>query len=240
MKVIVIIQARMGSSRLPGKVLLPLGATIVLDYVVSRCKQIGDATDVIIATSTSDRDNPIMEWCEKHQVSCFRGSEEDVLSRFYECAAVYQPDYVIRVTSDCPFIDYHMMNQIVKQVEGQPADIVFVEGHLPRGLEAEIVSFSALETMNNVASEEKYREHVTYYAYEYKDTFRTATYQAPVSLCHPELRITLDTMEDYLLCRAVADHFIEDRLVPSQSIVDYLSNHPELAQINAHVKQKEI
>ncbi|KQL50090.1 acylneuraminate cytidylyltransferase [Brevibacillus choshinensis] len=240
MKVIVIIQARMGSTRLPGKIMLPLGSTVVLDYVVSRSKQIGGVTDVIIATSTSDKDTPIWEWCKKNQVSCFRGSEEDVLSRFYDCATAYQPDYFIRVTSDCPFLDYQMMNQIMKQVEEQPVDFVFVNGALPRGLEAEIASFSALETMNRVAREAKYREHVTYYAYEHKHQFQTTSFQAPISLCHPEIRITLDTEDDYLLCHAVAQHFNGDLLVPSQSIVDYLLEHPELAQINSHVKQKDI
>ncbi len=239
-KMIVIIQARMGSTRLPGKVLLPLGATVVLDYVVSRCNRIKEAQDIIVATSTSIQDNPISDWCQQHHITCFRGTEDDVLSRFYECAVPYQPDYVIRVTSDCPFLDYHMTNDMVKQVERKPTDIVVVEGGLPRGLEAELVSFSALETMHLIASEAKYREHVTHYAYEHQNQFRTSKYRAPVSLCHPHLRLTLDTSEDYLLCQAVANHFSDDVFVSSQTIVDFLLDHPHIAQINSHVKQKEV
>lgn len=239
MKIILIIQARMGSTRLPGKILKPLGMTTVLDYDVTRCRQINQVQDVIVATSTLEQDEPIVEWCEENGVTCFRGSEDDVLSRYYECAKAYAPDYVIRVTSDCPFIDYHLGNQVVQVMEDNPSDIVLLQGALPRGLAIEMVSFQALEYMYHYGKEHRHREHVTYYAYEYPERFKAAYCKIPESLQHPELRITLDTPEDYELLKAVANHS-QDKLISSQTVVQYLLANPDVAAINAHIQQKPV
>src|SRR5690625_2463196 len=103
MKTIVIIQARMGASRLPGKVLKPLGATDVLTYVTSRCRQIKGIEGVIVATSTLKQDDAIEAWCKENDITVCRGSEDDVLDRYVQCAKKYNPGYVMRVTADCPF-----------------------------------------------------------------------------------------------------------------------------------------
>ncbi|WP_047758562.1 cytidylyltransferase domain-containing protein [Geobacillus sp. ZGt-1] len=240
MKTIIIIQARMGSSRLPGKVLMPLGNTVVLDYVVSRCQQVEEIDEVIVATSTLMQDDVIENWCQKHHVSCFRGSEDDVLSRYYECAKPHQPDYVIRVTADCPFVDYELANQIIEAMKAEPSDIVIVEGDLPRGLVVEMVSFSALEYIYHHGKEPRHREHVTYYAYEFPDEFKRTLVQAPKAICQPQLRITLDTEEDYQLCVAIANHFRGDRFVRSREVVQFLLDHPDVAKLNAHVQQKPV
>lgn len=240
MKTIIIIQARMGSSRLPGKILKPLGDTVVLDYDVSRCRQIKPVEDVIIATSTLEQDTPIIDWCEKNNVTWFRGSENDVLSRYYECARQYNPDYVIRVTSDCPFVDYHLANEIIQAMFSNPADIVLVEDGLPRGLVVEMISFEVLNYMYKNSHKQRHREHVTYYAYEFPEKFRSTTIQIPEAMRHPELRITLDTLEDYALCQAIAKHFKGDKLVPAQDVVNYLLAHSEVVKLNAHIKQKPV
>lgn len=116
MKTIVIIQARMGSSRLPGKILKPLGDVDVLRYDITRCRAIKGVNEVIVATSTLKQDDAIANWCEQQQVPYFRGSEEDVLDRYVQCAKQYKPDYVMRVTSDCPFVDYEMASDIVELI----------------------------------------------------------------------------------------------------------------------------
>ncbi len=240
MKIVLILQARMGSSRLPGKVLLPLGDTVVLDYDVSRCRKDPRIADVIVATSVMPQDDAIEEWCRRNGVTCYRGSEDDVLLRYYECAKAYAPDYVIRVTSDCPFIDYEMIGGIIDKMVEQPCDIVTADGELPRGLWSEIVSFSALAYMNEHGKEPRHREHVTYYAYEFPKSFRSVSYPVPDGMRHPELRITLDTPEDYELLKRIAEHFSGDLLVSSKRVVEYLLSHPEVAAINAHVQQKPV
>ncbi|HHY74150.1 MAG TPA: NTP transferase domain-containing protein [Bacillus bacterium] len=240
MKTIIIIQARMGSTRLPGKILKPLGDSVVLDYVVSRCKQVKNVDKVIVATSTLPQDDAVEQWCLKNNVDCFRGSEEDVLARYYECAVQIQPDYVIRVTADCPFVDYELANDVIAEMEKNPADIMLLNGNLPRGLAVEMVSFSSLEYIYNSGHESRHREHVTYYAYEYLQLFQVTTVTVPVEKQHPELRITLDTEEDYQLCQAVANHFQGDKLVSSQTVVNFLVERPKVAKLNAHIEQKPV
>ncbi|BBW97620.1 cytidylyltransferase domain-containing protein [Geobacillus icigianus] len=240
MKTLIIIQARMGSSRLPGKVLMPLGETVVLDYVVSRCQQVKQVDEVIVATSVLPQDDAIKSWCKQHHVPCFRGSEDDVLARYYECAKPYQPDYVIRVTADCPFVDYELADQVIEAMKAEPSDIVIVEGDLPRGLVVEMVSFSALEYIYHHGKESRHREHVTYYAYEFPDEFKRTYIQAPKTIQQPQLRITLDTEEDYQLCAAVANHFKKNKLISSQKVVQFLLEHPDIAKLNAHIQQKPV
>jgi len=239
MKTIVIIQARMGSSRLPGKILKRLGETDVLTYVINRCKAIEGVTEVIVATSTLTQDDAVENWCKGHSVLYFRGSESDVLDRYVQCAKQYNPDYVMRVTSDCPFVDYEMASEIVGLMEQERKDIVLVEGQLPRGLSVELIEYEALLRIHRDGQEARHREHVTYYVYEYSEQFKSATYVVPINRNSPHLRVTLDTEEDYALCQAVAEHF-NDPLISSADVIQYLLEHPEIAQLNAHIEQKPV
>jgi spore coat polysaccharide biosynthesis protein SpsF len=240
MKTIVIIQARMGSSRLPGKVLLPLGERTVLENVVERSRLISGVSHVIVATSTLFGDDAIVQWCREHKVTCFRGSEEDVLARYYECAKEYSPDYVIRITADCPYVDYQLASSAVEAVIKQPSDLVVFSGEMPRGLVSEVISFEALQRIYRVSHENRHREHVTYYAYEYPEQFTRIEVQTPKSLLHPELRITLDTEDDYKLCKAIADGCDHSLEVSSEEVVAFLVDHPEIAALNAHIEQKPV
>ncbi|WP_391120371.1 cytidylyltransferase domain-containing protein [Psychrobacillus sp. L3] len=239
MKTIAIIQARMGSTRLPEKILKQLGDLDVLTYVTSRCSQIIGVGKVIVATSTLTQDDAIEAWCQEHDIPCFRGSEDDVLSRYVDCAKKYKPDYVMRVTSDCPFVDYEMASEIVAFMEKERKDIVLLDGELPRGLAVELISYASLLKIDEAGHESRHREHVTYYAYEFAEQFEGITYKVPENRKASELRITLDTEDDYALIKAVAEHF-NDPLISSASVIDYLKNTPELAKLNAHIEQKSV
>lgn len=239
MKTIVIIQARMGSSRLPGKVLKQLGNVDVLTYDIERCRAIKGISEVIVATSTLPQDDAIVEWCEKYNVAYFRGSEGDVLDRYVQCAKQYEPDYIMRVTSDCPFVDYEIASEMVALMEKGKKDIVLLDGELPRGLAVEIISYSALLKIHEVGQEPRHREHVTYYAYEFPELFDAVTYKVPENRNVPELRITLDTEEDYALIKAVAEHF-QNPLISSAEVIQYLKDTPEVAKLNAHIEQKPV
>lgn len=239
MKTIVIIQARMGSSRLLGKILMPLGEHNNLHYVTARCKSIAGVNEVIVATSRLPQDDAVEQWCNERKIACFRGSEDDVLSRFIGAAQAYSPDYVVRVTADCPFVDIEMAEQMIELVQQKQVDIIDLEATLPRGLAVEVLAYSALQYIDQHGHEPRHREHVTYYAYEYKEQFTRAAYQPPADRLHPELRITLDTAEDYALISAVAGYF-NNPFVPSSKVVAYLLQHPEIAALNAHVEQKPV
>lgn len=239
MNTLVIIQARMGSSRLPGKILKPLGDTDVLSYDIARCRAIKGVSEVIVATSSLPQDDAIAEWCQQNGVAYYRGSEDDVLDRYVQCAKMYKPDYVMRVTSDCPFVDYEMASEIVAFMAKEQKDVVLLEGELPRGLAVELISYEALLRIDELGKEPRHREHVTYYAYEFKEQFETVTYTVPANRQAPQFRITLDTEEDYAMLVEVAKHF-NDPLVSSVDVIEFLKATPEVANINAHIEQKPV
>lgn len=239
MKFIVIIQARMGSSRLPGKILKPLGEIDNLTYVTKRCKKIKGVSDVIVATSLLEKDDVVEQWCESNNIACYRGSEEDVLKRYVEAAKPYQPHYIIRVTADCPFVDYEMASEMVTLMQNEKVEIIDIEGSLPRGLAVEIISYESLKKIEKISSESRHREHVTYYAYEFENQFTRSEYVPSQEIQQEQFRITLDTEEDYHLLKEVAMHF-EDVYVSSKEVVKYLKENPKIASINAHIQQKPV
>jgi spore coat polysaccharide biosynthesis protein SpsF len=195
---------------------------------------------VIIATSYLEEDNLIEAWCKKREIPYYRGSPDDVLTRFITCEEKYSADYIMRVTSDCPFIDYHLGEYMIQTMRNVPCDRVHLKGSRPRGLAPELFSTEALQRIDREGKLPRHREHVTYYAYEFPEAFTSVTVEFPPKMKHPELRITVDTEEDYQLCQAIAEYFITEPLVPAQAVVDYLLAHPEVARINAHIEQKPI
>lgn len=239
MNTIVIIQARMGSSRLPGKILKPLGNVDVLTYDIERCRAIKGVSEVIVATSLLPQDDAIAQWCEAHHVAYFRGSEDDVLDRYVQCAKMYKPDYVMRVTSDCPFVDYEMASEMVALMATEKKEVMLLEGELSRGLAVELISYDALLRIHEIGQEPRHREHVTYYAYEFAEQFDMVTYKIPGNRQAPEFRITLDTEEDYALISKVAKHF-NSPLVSSVDVIQFLQQRPEIAKLNAHIEQKPV
>jgi spore coat polysaccharide biosynthesis protein SpsF len=241
MKTIAIIQARMGSSRLPGKVLMPLGETCVLDYIVSRTRMIAGVAEVVVATTTDGRDDAIADWCASKGVAVYRGSETNVLSRFLEAAAPRQPDTVIRVTADNPFFDYETASRCVELGAAERADLVrFEPDCYPLGMAVELVDYEALRKIGRLATEPRHLEHVTLYAYEHPEQFRIVRAPVPEALRHPELRITMDTEEDYQLMRAVASAFPGMKAVSTAEVVSFLLTRPELVRLNRHIEQKPV
>jgi len=168
----IIVQARLGSSRLPGKVFKQLGDKVVLEHVIDRLETIELADHVIIATTNDEKDIPIVEWAEEHRLDYFRGSEDNVLSRFYEAAREYELDTVVRITSDCPFIDPVVCQQAIEIFLSTDFDMVTNGGPdpskrtFPRGMDVSVFSFETLQEANQQASSRREREHVTPYMYD--------------------------------------------------------------------------
>lgn len=239
MDTIVIIQARMGSSRLPGKVLKPLGSNDTLTYVVERCKLIKGVEKIIIATSKLPQDDAIYDWCKSKEITCYRGSEEDVLERFIDISELHKPKYLVRVTADCPFIDFKMASEMISLIKQESVEIIDIEDPLPRGIVSEVFSRELLKKIAVGEKEARHREHVTYFAYEYPHLFTRRTYNVNGILKGKDFRITLDTLEDYKMLSHLAEHF-DDITVSIEEVVRYLTEHPEIAQINAHIEQKPV
>ncbi len=243
MKIGAIIQARMGSTRLPEKVMKKIQEKTVLEHVLERVKQTTGLDEIIIATTVHERDDQIEAEALRCGVNVYRGSEDDVLSRYYEAACLYELDGVVRITSDCPLIDPKLLSEMIVFFREGYYDIVsnasadISQRTYPRGLDTEIFTFSMLEQAFHQGKKTYHREHVTPYIYEraqkifyYKNKRNDAKY-----------RWTLDTEEDFQLISQVYqvlyhgkhDFYLKD-------IIQLFEKNPELYEINKHIEQKKI
>ncbi len=243
MKIGAIIQARMGSSRLPAKVMKKIDGKSILEHIVNRVKQSKIIDDIIIATTTFDRDDIIADEAVRSGVNFFRGSEEDVLSRYYYSAKNNDIDVVVRITSDCPLIDPKVMDSIIKCYLGGEYDIVSNAGAdlsnrtYPRGLDTEVFSFEILEKAFYNANQKYQREHVTPYIYENSDKI----YYYKNDIDYSKYRLTLDTQEDWeLITEIYKKLYCGKHNFYLDEIVEVFNSYPELQYINSHVEQKKI
>lgn len=242
-KVAIFVQARMRSTRLPGKVLKPILNRPLLDYLIERLSQVQRASELVILTSIKKEDDVIASFCQERHVLCYRGSEEDVLSRYYQAALERKPEAIVRITADCPLIDPEIVDQVIQNyVEAFPLyDYVSnsLKRTFPRGLDAEIFSFQALDQAFHEAKNQAEREHVTLYFYQHPELFRLKNIASPVNLSSH--RWTVDTPEDFHLIQLIIEN-----LYPScpnfrlKDILELLDKHPEWSKINAHIEQKSI
>ncbi|SHE87570.1 spore coat polysaccharide biosynthesis protein SpsF [Tissierella praeacuta DSM 18095] len=243
MKTIAIIQARMGSARLPGKVMMKIGGKTVLDHVIARIKQSKEVDEIVIATTIKENDNQIVDEVNRLGVKFFRGSEEDVLSRYYYAAKENEADIVARITSDCPLIDPKIVDEVIKfYKEHEYAMVVNASSDLskrtfPRGLDVEIFSFDQLEIAFTNADEKYQREHVTPFIYENNDNI----FYYKNNIDYSKHRWTLDTKEDFeLICKIYDELYKGSHDFFLKDIIELFQRKPELFNINAHIKQKEL
>ncbi|MDW7662162.1 MAG: glycosyltransferase family protein [Bacillota bacterium] len=243
MKIGAIIQARMGSTRLPEKVMKNLEGKTVLEHVLERVQQAKLIDEIIIATTTHEQDSVIEAEALRCGVKVFKGSEEDVLSRYYYAAKENEIDVIVRITSDCPLIDPRVLDEVIKYYKANAYKIITNAGNdllnrtYPRGLDIEVFSFELLEDAFNNAKEKYQREHVTPYVYESaKNVF---FYKNEVD--YSEYRWTLDTEEDFKLIRAIYKELYKGKHdFYLAEIVDLMNEKPKLKMINAHIEQKKV
>ncbi len=244
MKVVAVVQARMGSSRLPGKVFADIGGKPMLQRVLDRLARSRSLDEVRVATTTQPADDAIERWCHEHDWPVTRGSEEDVLDRYMQAARESQADVVVRITSDCPLIDPELVDSARMYFEMmRPLGVVYTTNVLeprsyPRGLDVEVIDVRALETAWLEDTRPEWREHVTPYLYRNEERF-------PVShVCddndNGHLRWTVDTPEDLELVRAIYAHFDNDDTFGYEEILDAYRANPEWHSFNAHVQQKPV
>ncbi|SHH83247.1 cytidylyltransferase domain-containing protein [Clostridium grantii] len=243
MKVTAIIQARMGSTRLSGKVMKKLFGKTILQHVIERVSQSELIDNIVIATTNLEKDDKIVEEAKKCDVQYFRGSEDDVLSRYYYAAKENNSDIIVRITSDCPLIDPNIIDEIIEFYKTQNYDIVtnagadLLQRTYPRGLDTEVFSFKMLEEAFNCANEKYQREHVTPYIYEN----RNEIYYYKNKDNFSNYRLTLDTKEDFELITNIYENLYKgEHDFYLDEIVQLFNEKPELTKINEHVEQKKI
>jgi spore coat polysaccharide biosynthesis protein SpsF len=235
---VAIIQARMGSTRLPGKVLLDLGGKSVLGHVISRIRAVANVNQVVVATTVQAADEAIVREARRHGALSYRGSEQDVLARYYEAAREQKAEAVVRITSDCPLIDSQLVEHMVARFLAEEVDYLSnaMKRTYPRGMDTEVFSMAGLEQAFREAKTPAEREHVTPYFYRHPELFRLADHLAAKD--HSRYRLTLDTPEDWQLIQAVVTALGVDASL--QQVVDYLDRHPAVAALNAGVEQKAL
>lgn len=246
MRIVAIIQARMGSSRLPGKVMLDLCGKTVLQHVIERVRTCALIDSTVVATTEHARDDIIVSLSRQLGAGVFRGSEDDVLGRYFLAACQARADIVVRVTSDCPLIDPDlltaMIGRFVKERNGGVLIDYMSNGMkrtFPRGLDAEVFTFDALKTMALKASKKYEREHVTPYLYQHPHQFQLRDYLNDVDLSSH--RWTLDTEEDWqLISRIYANLYRPEETFTTAQVLELLTEKPELSLLNAHIEQKKL
>ncbi len=193
----IIIQARMGSTRLPGKVLKLINGQPLLSHVLNRLSSLKNSVDIVIATSIEPSDDVILDYCNKYNVSCFRGSETDVLSRYYDCAKKNKFNHIVRLTADNPFTDIEELEHLIDVHLREKNDYTHSFGDLPIGVGAEIFTFNALESSHFEGHDENHREHVNEYIQERPNIFKIYQLDIPNEKKCSKLRLTVDTEDDY-------------------------------------------
>lgn len=239
-KIVAIIQARMGSTRLPGKVLMDLAGDTVLARVVNRTRRAKLLSKVAVATSVLPADDAIVRECERLGVACYRGDESDVLDRYYQAAQQFAADIVVRITSDCPLIDPELIDSVICAFLEQRPDYATNALHrtYPRGLDVEGFTVDVLGLVARSAREAHQRAHVTPYIYENPGLFRIVSLTSEKDASSH--RWTLDTVEDLEIIRAVYEHFGAHDDVGWREVLQLMESRPELTRINSEVKQKAL
>ena len=238
--ILAILQARVSSSRLPGKVLLPLLGEPMLFRQIERLKRATQIDRLIVATSTDASDNLIENLCRERQISCFRGSLDDVLDRFYQAARQFEPDHIVRLTGDCPLADPGLIDRMISFYLDGGYDYVStaIEPTFPDGLDAEVFSFRCLEEVWTTARLPSQREHVTLSIYQQPERFLIGSYKNDTDLSH--LRWTVDEQVDLDLVTE-----IYGTLYPAKSdfttndILHLLEQKPWLKTLNTHYERNE-
>ncbi|OPX84999.1 MAG: 3-deoxy-manno-octulosonate cytidylyltransferase [Pelotomaculum sp. PtaB.Bin104] len=241
MKTGIIIQARLGSTRLPGKVLLPLAGKTVLECLLERLQSKKNDADIIIATTASASDDKIVNFCQENGFSYFRGSEQDVLARYYGAALQYGISVVVRITSDCPLLDVDLLDEMLDEFR-LFSEVDYYSNCLkrtyPRGFDIEIFTFDSLRTAYENAIMPYEREHVTPYIWQNKKGYFKIKDKIGVE-DYSHLRLTLDTREDYELINAIYEKNFNIIPTTNYSFIRKLyETNRGIFEVNKDIKQK--
>jgi len=242
MKIVAIIEARMTSSRLPGKVLMEVLGKPILHYLVERLKQVSLIDEIALATTTNSSDNSLIQFAVNEGIQSYRGSEDDVLTRVIEAAESVETDLVVEITGDCPIIDPVIIEQTIRMHLNNNTDYTS-NAHIrsyPDGMDVQVYSLNVLRKSSKMTSKRQDREHVTLHIRDNPEVFTHTNLIAPSNLYWPKLGLTLDEASDFELLKRIIEHFnSKNPLFSCYDVVNFLKKNPELVLINELVVRKE-
>jgi len=237
-KVVAIIQARMSSSRLPGKVLMPLANKPVLAHIVERLSYCKMIDKIVVATTNEVSDDLVADYCDNNNIDCYRGSLEDVLDRYYQTAKIHHANPIVRITGDCPVIDPVVVDAVITGYLSGEYDCYGLGGEFPDGLDCTVFSFSAIEKAWKEAKLQSEREHVGPYIENNPHLFRNGALELFQGLS--QQRWTLDELNDYeLLSKIFNELYRLDSPFLTHEILQFIQNNPELLAINEQIVRNE-
>lgn len=241
--IMAIIQARMGATRLPGKVMLQILGMPVLGHVVNRVKQSKLIDRVVVATSDNSENQEIMDYCRINKIDCYPGSENDVLDRFYQTATHFgakMGDVIVRITADCPLIDPQVIDKVIEHFKIKNVDFASNVNPptYPDGLDVEVFGYSVLEAAWKNAVLASDREHVTPYICDHPELFRMENLENIID--YSKLRLTLDEKADFEVIKAIYENLQEEgKIILLDDILEFLKTHPQISMINSNIERNE-
>ena len=243
MNTVVIVQARMTSSRLPGKIMAPVLGKPLLELQAERLKRAQLVDEIVIATTTNDTDDPVESLTERLRIGCFRGSEDDVLDRVLRAAHAFDVDVIVEITGDCPLIDFQVIDQLVGVYRANDYDYVanVLKRTYPRGLDTQVFATSVLEEVARLTDDPADHEHVSLYIYEHPEKFKLHNIESGLPEEFWDLRLTVDTPEDLELIRTIYQElYPTNPAFTIQDVITLFQRQPELRRINQHIAQKAV
>ena len=228
----------MASTRLPGKMMMSLAGKELIDWVVESAKAITNKQSIVVATTTNEEDSLLEKRARKLGLNCFRGSSDDVLDRFYNCALENDADPIIRLCADSPLLSSEYMDQMIEHHMQTDSDLTHADSGTPLGAAGEVISLSALKTAHESAKNSYQREHVTPYIHEHKAQFKITTLDAPGWL-GSNYRLTIDEPADFKMFQLLLRELQAKKLkCDLKNAITMLNNRPDIAKINETVIQK--
>lgn len=240
-RVVATIEARMGSSRLPGKVLMPVLGEPMLMHLVRRLRAVPSLDNIIVATTIKESDEPIVDFCLANNIAFFRGSEDDVLERVIGAGESDNADVLVEITGDCPLIDPDLVEQTIRIYLHNEVDYASnsIVSSYPIGMGTQVISMSVLKASADLTDDPLDREHVSRYLWQRPDQYRFAHLVAPPSLHWPELGLTLDEPGDYLLLKKIIETLsAANPIFSCFDIIQLLRKNPSWLLLNGSVVRK--
>jgi spore coat polysaccharide biosynthesis protein SpsF len=241
-KIVCLVQARMNSTRLPGKILTEINGIPMINLQINILKTLSLLDEIVVITTKNSSDDVLVRNLEKNKIKYFRGSENNVLERYFQSATKFNADIIIRITSDNPLIDISILEKIVNTISKNDFDYVSnnLKRTFPIGYDIEAFSYKTLKKIFETTKDIDEKEHVTLYVHKNFEKFKVKNIEADLEETHPEWRVTVDEKEDLELIREIFDTFKEKDIINYKDLIELFEKKPHLLKINQHVSQKFI